>query len=165
MIASYGLDKHLFGGKTKRKEVFDKIAKAFNQRSKRIASGEQCMRKWNKMVKRQKEIQDHSNKLGNDRKTWKYYEKLSQYLTEEVSINPVRTMESSLQVQLDNHLEDELDGSTSDPDGALNGGGSSLTFTRGKKRCRKRPASRSSAAAQFLTRIQRKVRKKQKMKS
>ena len=104
------------------------------------------MRKWNKMVTWKKEIQDHNNESGSDRKTWKYYEELFQYLSEEASINPVCTMESSLQVQLDNHLEDELDGSTSDPDGTLNGGGSSLSSTRGKKRCHKRPASRSSAA-------------------
>ena len=148
LMACWSDHKHLFGGKTRKKEVFDKIAKAFNERSKRIVSGEQCMRKWNKMVTRQKEIQDHNHKSGSDhdRKTCKYYEELSQYLSEEASINLVCTMESSLQVQLDNHLEDELDGSTSDPDGALNGGGSSLSFTRGKKRSRKRPASRSSAA-------------------
>ena len=146
LMACWSDHKHLFGRKNRKKEVFDKIAKAFNERSKRIVSGEQCTRKWNKMVTRQKEIQDHNNKTGSDRKTWKYYEELSQYLSEEASINPVCTMESSLQVQLDNHLEDELDGSTSDPDGVLNGGGSSLSSTRGKKRCRKRPASRSSAA-------------------
>ena len=138
--------KHLFGGKTRKKDIFEKIAKAFNEKSKRIVSGEQCMRKWNKMVTRQKEIQDHNNKSGNDRKTWKYYEELSQCLSEEASINPVCTMESSLEVQNDNHLEDEeLDGNTSDPDSTSNVGCSFLTSKKEKKRCRKRPASRSSA--------------------
>ena len=79
------------------------------------------MRKWNKMVARQKDVQDQKNKSGNSRKIWKYYDELSQCFSEEASINPVRTMESSLDVQLDNHLEcEQLDGSTSDPDGISN---------------------------------------------
>ena len=58
LMACWSDHKHLFGRKTRKKEVFDKIPKAFNERSKRIVSGEQCMRKWNKMVTRQKEIQE-----------------------------------------------------------------------------------------------------------
>ena len=79
--------KHLFRGKSRKKDVFDKIAKAFNEKSKRTVSGEQCMRKWNKMVTRQKDVQDHNNKSGNSRKTWKYYDELSQCFSEEASIN------------------------------------------------------------------------------
>ena len=53
--------KHLFRGKS-RKDVFDKIAKAFNEKSKQTVSGEPCMRKWNKIVVRQKDVQDRNNK-------------------------------------------------------------------------------------------------------
>ena len=121
LMACWSNHKHLFGGKLSKKVIFDKIAKAFNEKSKRIVSGDQCMRKWSKMVTKQKEIQDHNNKSGNDRKTWKYFEELSQCLSEEASINPVCIMESSLQVQHRNHLEDELDDNDSDPDDALDG--------------------------------------------
>lgn len=147
-MACWSDHKHLFGGKSRKKVIFDKIAIAFNEKSNRIVSGDQCIRKWNKMVSKQKEIEDHNNKSGNDRKTWKYYDDLSKCLCEGASINPVCTMESSLHVQSGSHTEDEEFGNDN-PDDALDNSsivdGSSLAPTKGKRRCRKRPTSRSSA--------------------
>lgn len=144
LMACWSDHKHLFGGKSRKKVIFHKIATAFNKKSNRIVSGDQCMRKWNKMVSKQKEIQDHNNKTGSDRKTWKYYDDLSKCLSDGASINPVCTMESS--VQSGSHTDEDLD--SDNPDDALDSSTvdcSSLAPTKGK-RCRKRPTSRSSAA-------------------
>ena len=53
------------------------------------------MRKWGKLVSKYKEIEDHNSKTGNDRKTWKFHDELSQCLSQDASVNPVCTMESS----------------------------------------------------------------------
>ncbi|CAH3163603.1 unnamed protein product, partial [Porites lobata] len=59
--------KHLFGGKSTKKEVFDKIAEQFTATSGQL----------------QKEVEDHNNKSGKDRKSWKFYNELSQCLAKD----------------------------------------------------------------------------------
>ena len=85
----------MFGGKSTQKEVFDEIAEQFTATSGHLVTGEQCMRKWSKLLTKQKEVEDHNNKSGNDRKSWKFYNELSQCLAKDVSVKPTYTMESS----------------------------------------------------------------------
>ena len=53
------------------------------------------MRKWSNLLSNQKEVKDYNNKSGNDRKSWKFYDELSQCLAKNASARPTYTMESS----------------------------------------------------------------------
>ena len=76
--------------------MFDKIAEQFTKISGRLATGEQCMRKWGKITSKQKEIEDHNNKSGNDKRSWKFYEELFECLANDATVNQVYTMESDV---------------------------------------------------------------------
>ena len=155
LISCWSDYKHLFRGKATNKDIFDKIATEFNTKSSRVVSREECMRKWWKIVSKQKEIEDHNNKTGNDKKSWKFYDELSQCLAKDTSGNPVCTMESSLQQSdskqedsnsqqesdLDESYAESLVGATSESSSSSSNQGKSTT----QKRSRKRPKSRSSA--------------------
>ena len=84
LISIWSDHKHLFGGKSTKKEVFDKIAEQFIATSGQLVTGEQCIRKWSKLLTKQKEVEDHNNKSGKDRKSWKFYNELSQCLAKDV---------------------------------------------------------------------------------
>ena len=89
--------------------MFEKIAEQFTKASGRLVTGEQCLRKWGKITSKQKEIEDHNNKSGNDKKTWKFYEELSKCLAKDATISPLCTMESSIHVQsADNQFNEQL---------------------------------------------------------
>ena len=98
LITTWAEHKHMFGSKATKKEVFDKIAEQFRKISGRLVTGEQCMRKWGKITSKQKEIENHNKKTGNDKKSWKFYEELSKCLANNATVNPVCTMESYVQV-------------------------------------------------------------------
>ena len=78
---------------------FEKIAEAFTKESGRRVTGEQCLRKWGKIVSKQKEIEDYNNKSGNSIKSWKFYEELAHCLAKDATVKPVYTMESSLHLE------------------------------------------------------------------
>ena len=155
LITTYADNKHRFGGKATKKDVFEKIAEQFTKTSGRLVSGEQCMRKWGKITSKQKEIEDHNQKTGNSKKTWKFYDELSECLAKDATVNPVITMESAV------HLDDQNpvgrgsqqrsnDESSSESSGEMCTSTSDSSGKRSKatkkKRCRKQPKSRSSAA-------------------
>ena len=50
-------------------------------------------------MSKQKEIEDHNNKSGNSKKSWKFYEELAQCLAKDATVKPVYTMESSLHLE------------------------------------------------------------------
>ena len=52
------------------------------------------MRKWSNLLAKQKEVEDHNNKSANDKKSWNFYDELSQCLAEDASLRPTYTMES-----------------------------------------------------------------------
>ena len=65
LIASYSQHKQqLKNGKLTKKQLFDRVARHFNSKSKVIVSGEQCLRKWNKLVQKYKEVEDNNKKTG-----------------------------------------------------------------------------------------------------
>ncbi|KAL9978263.1 hypothetical protein ACROYT_G015761 [Oculina patagonica] len=155
LITTYVDNKHRFGGKATKKEVFEKIAEQFTTTSGRLVSGEQCMRKWGKITLKQKEIEDHNQKTGNSKRTWKFYDELSECLAKDATVHPVITMESAIQLDDQNpvgcgsqQLSDN--DSSSESTGGMCTSTSDSSGKRGKatkqKRCRKKPKSRSSAA-------------------
>jgi len=58
LITTYADNKHLFGGKATRKDVFENIAEQFTKASGRLVTDEQCLRKGGKITSKQKEIED-----------------------------------------------------------------------------------------------------------
>lgn len=54
LITTYADNKHTFGGKGTKKDVFKKIAGEFTKISGHVVTGEQCMRKWGKITSKQR---------------------------------------------------------------------------------------------------------------
>ena len=105
LIITYADNKHMFGGEATKKDVFEKIAEQFTKISSRVVTGEQCMRKWGKITSKQKEIEDHNNKSGNDKKTWKFYDELSGCLAKDPTVSLACTLESSMQLKDQNSVK------------------------------------------------------------
>ena len=108
------------------------------------------MRKWGKLTIKQKKIEDHNSKSGNDRKTWKFYDELSQCLAKDPSVTPVCTLESSTLTvtACNNQQQSSSDDSSSEyvPEGQPQSSENGKRKASSKaKRCRKQPRSRSSA--------------------
>lgn len=96
LISCYTDHKHLFGkGKNTKRDIFSRIAFSLNKQSDLMVTGDQCMRKWIKLENRFKEIKDHNNHTGNDKKTIKFYSELSECLGSDPKVSPVITLESS----------------------------------------------------------------------
>ena len=142
----------MFGSKATKKEVFDKIAEQFRKISGRLVTGEQCMRKWGKITSKQKEIEDHNKKTGNDKKSWKFYEELSECLANDATVNPVCTMESNVQVDEPTSVNRNSNEQSDNESSSESLTGETCSDSSGKrskastKRFRKKPRSRSSAA-------------------
>ncbi len=70
LISCYSDHKHLFGkGKTTKRDIFGKIVYSFNIQCIVMVTGDQCMSTWTKLESKFKEIEDHNNQTGNDKKT------------------------------------------------------------------------------------------------
>lgn len=145
LIASWKKFKPLFKGKKTKKEIFDLIAFEFNKNCKEKVYGDQCLRKWGRLVSQHKEVEDHNKKTGNERKDWKFHDLMSECLNNDVSINPACTMESTAaNVHFPRNISDQGCGDDEDDEDESDEGPEAPQMK--KKRCRKRPKSRSSAA-------------------
>ena len=108
LISCYSDHKHLFGkGKTTKRDIFGKIAYSFNEQCDVMVTGDQCMRKWIKLESKFKEIEDHNNHTGNDKKTMKFHEELSECLGSDRKVTPVLTLESANNGTEQSDSEDE----------------------------------------------------------
>lgn len=81
-----------------RKTSLKKIGKHFMKILGHFVCGGQCIRKRGKLTSKQKEIEDHNNKTGNVKCSWKFYEELTACVAKDATVTPVCTMESNLQV-------------------------------------------------------------------
>lgn len=96
LICCWKDHKSLIGnGRNTKKDVFEKIANAFNAKSDLKVSGGQCLRKWAKLEGKLKEVTDHNNKSGNAKRSWKYYTDMEECIGGNPSVNPQYTLESS----------------------------------------------------------------------
>ena len=141
LIACWKKFKSLFKGKKTKKEIFSLIAFEFNKNCKEKVTGDQCLRKWGKLVSQHKEVEDHNKITENDRKDWKFFDDMSECLEKDISVNPSFTMESSAQFSLDITQQGCADNENEDDSNDENVAPQEKT-----KRCRKRARSRSSAA-------------------
>ena len=95
LISCYADHKHLLGkGKNTKRDIFSRIAFSFNKQSELMVTGDQCMRKWIKLENKFKEIEDHNNQTGNNKKTMKHYDELSECIGSDPRVSPVITLES-----------------------------------------------------------------------
>ena len=92
LIESYSQHKQLLKkGKLTKKQLFERVAHHFNTKSKVIVSGEQCLRKWNKLVQKYKEVEDNNKQTGRANKDWKYMECMG----DSPNVNPAYTFDTS----------------------------------------------------------------------
>lgn len=142
LIATWIEFKDMFDSKKTKKQVFELIAQEFNKKSKMKATGEQCLRKWGKLMTRQKEKEDHNNKSGNQPKTWKFYNELSECTAKDISVKPIFNMESSNSADSTSSTSataDDVSSNESEP------GSVKL-----QKRCQKRPRARNGSGREVL---------------
>lgn len=120
LIESYGQFKHLLKkGKTTKKDVFQKICAHFNETSEYKVTVDQCIRKWDKLVAKFKQVEDNNKQTGKARQTCKFYDSLQECIGETRKINPsytfdvARVASSSSSSQSESNAEcddgDELD--------------------------------------------------------
>ena len=120
LIESYGQFKHLLKkGKTTKKDVFQKICAHFNETSEYKVTVDQCIRKWDKLVAKFKQVEDNNKQTGKARQTCKFYDSLQECIGESCKINPsytfdvARVASSSSSSQSESNAEcddgDELD--------------------------------------------------------
>ena len=129
--------------------MFEKIAEQFTKASGRLVTVEQCLRKWRKITSKQKEIEDHNNKSGNEKKKPGNFTR--NFPSVWLQLNPVRTVESSIHVQ---SAENQCSTSSCSAAGSSKLSDESCSESTldepcnksKKERCRKRPKSRSSAS-------------------
>ena len=134
LISCYSELKHLLGkGKHTKREVFAKIAFNFNKKAEHMVTGDQCLRKWNKLESNFKKVEDHNKKTGNDKKTMKYFDQLQACIGSDPNINPVISLESG-HVSGNDSSDDDESGELSSTDG------------KPKKRPVRKRKSHSSAA-------------------
>ena len=156
LICCWKEHKSLIGNRRNtKKEVFEKIASSFNARSHLKVSVGQCLRKWAKPEGKLMEVTDHNKKIGNSKRSWKYYEEMEESIGGNSSVNPQYTLESSSTPGPSDNISSSSDDENQD------------TTPKKKAPSSKRPSkkrkSRSSAAEMlgFLKNYQkrRKIRK------
>ena len=75
--------------------MFSKIAFSFHKQSNtKMVTGDQCLRKWNKLESTFKKVEDHNKKTGNNKKTMKYYDEIQACIGSDPNIKPVISLES-----------------------------------------------------------------------
>ena len=164
LIEGYGQFKHLLKkGKTK-KDVFQKICAHFNETSESKVTVDQCIRKWDKLLAKFKQVEDNNKHTGNARQTCKFYDSLQECIGESPIVNPRYTFDvarvaSSSSSQSESNTEIcEGDGDTLEGDESDN----SLKGAKDvKKRVRKRKSQ--SSAAEMLTFLQGYSEKREKV--
>lgn len=96
LIESYSQHKQLLKkGKLTKKQLFERVAHHFNTKSKVIVSGEQCLRKWNKLVQKYKEVEDNNKRTGRANKDWKYMDSMAECMGDSPNVNPAYTFDTS----------------------------------------------------------------------
>ena len=96
LITVYGEFKHLFAkGKNTKKDIFAKIAAAFNEKSIEKVTADQCMPKWSKLEMKLKDVDDHNKMTGRDRKSWKFHSEMTACMGSSPKINPAVTIDTS----------------------------------------------------------------------
>ncbi|XP_032678532.1 uncharacterized protein LOC116847545 [Odontomachus brunneus] len=87
-------EKDMYVGKITHKKVWDKIAETMKAKGY-IVTGRQCSTRFNTMKRTYKGIKDHNNKSGNNKRTWRYYEIMDNFLGTKPYMSHISTMSST----------------------------------------------------------------------
>ncbi|KAL9978417.1 hypothetical protein ACROYT_G015930 [Oculina patagonica] len=79
-----------------KKEVFETIAKQFNEEADVLVDGTQCMRKWSKLETQFKKIEDNNKQTGRANKSWKFYNHLEQCIGDSPRVHPAYTFDTAM---------------------------------------------------------------------
>ena len=107
---------------------------------------------YEKVGAKQKEIEDHNKKSGNDKRSWKFYEELTECLAKDATVTPVFTMESNVQLDDHNSVSCNSEHQSDDESSSESLTGETCSDSSGKrnkagaKRFRKKAKSPSSVA-------------------
>ena len=93
-----------------------KIAFDFNKKSEYMVTGDQCLRKWNKLESNLNKVEDHNKKTGKNKKTIKYFDQLQQCIGSDPNINPVISLESG-HASIDDSSDGDESGESASTDG------------------------------------------------
>ena len=124
---------------------------------------DQCIRKWDKLVAKFKQVEDNNKQTGKARQTCKFYDSLQECIGETRKVNPsctfdVARLASSSSSQSDSNAECDDNGDELEDDDS----GNSLEGAKnGNKRVRKRKSH--SSAAEMLTFLQSYSEKREKV--
>ena len=124
---------------------------------------DQCIRKWDKLVAKFKQVEDNNKQTGKARQTCKFYDSLQECIGESRKVNPSYTFDvarvaSSSSSQSDSNAECDDNGDELEDDES----GNSLEGAKnGNKRVRKRKSH--SSAAEMLTFLQSYSEKREKV--
>jgi len=149
--------------KDNKKDVFQEICAHFNETSEYKVTVDQCMRKWDKLEAKFKQVEDNNKQTGKARQTCKLYDSLQECIGESRKINPSYTFDvarvaSSSSSQSESNAECDDDGDDLDNDET----GNKLKGAKdGNKRMRKRKSN--SSAAKMLTFLQSYSEKREKV--
>ncbi|KAL9976257.1 hypothetical protein ACROYT_G013537 [Oculina patagonica] len=97
LIEKYIKSKHLLKKpRVTKKEVFETIAKQFNEEADVLVDGTQCMRKWSKLETQFKKIEDNNKQTGRANKSWKFYNHLEQCIGDSPRVHPAYTFDTAM---------------------------------------------------------------------
>ncbi|KAG5883136.1 hypothetical protein JTB14_030966 [Gonioctena quinquepunctata] len=106
--------------KYKKKHIFKEISDVLLEKGHQF-SPLQCENKLKTLITKYREICDHNNKTGNERKTWKFFEQSEECIGDKPNVQPVgkcsslglcleiAKMENFDDVLVEDFLEDDLD--------------------------------------------------------
>ena len=122
LIEQYRQFKHLLKQpKTRKKEVFDKIAAKFKEASDVVVTGEQCLRNWFKLEGQFKKVEDNNKKTGSANKSWKFHDLMDEVIGDSPKVHPTYTFDtgrsSSSSTSSDSADQSEKGALTSEDDG------------------------------------------------
>ena len=102
-----GLKPLLRKGKHSKREGSSKIAFNLNKKAEHLVTGDQRLRKWNKLESNFEKVEDHNKKTRNDKKTIKYFDQPQECIGSNPNINPVILLESGHVSADDSSVADE----------------------------------------------------------
>ncbi|XP_071574567.1 uncharacterized protein [Temnothorax nylanderi] len=87
-------ERAMYSGKITHKKAWEEIAEVLNNEGY-IVTAKQCTTRVNTMKRTYKNVKDHNNKSGNNKRTWKYYDVMENLLGEKPYMTPMSTISST----------------------------------------------------------------------
>ena len=76
--------------------AWQRVAEKFNEKSQVKVTGEQCCHKWKKLEEKFKNVQEHNERTGSDRKDTEFQEELAEFFGSNPKIIPLDEVASDI---------------------------------------------------------------------